>query len=378
MAIDVPPEIIVDIFSKLPVKSLCRFKCLSKAWLLLISNTKFAKMHLSRTNTQKFLNYHSSSRSLYSVDYETSYQEDEVVAVKLGFPKKNKRRSRWVSIYGSCNGLILLRCQPKPYATYIYNPSINEYRQIPDEDDPGNLTITHYNCFYGFGYAQPVDDYKVVKFCTREKNTVRVFSLRNNSWKRVELEYDISKFYDTDNRGGIFLNGAIHWIFYDEGESKLVAFDLMEENFKTLPLPEGITSMCSSVGILGGCLVFIERRRWGNYLWIMKEYNVIDSWEAISMMDEDNYQFECLQALCYLKINSEIMVGLENEKLVFYNPRDETLKELASRKISYNFPYCPDVYQESLVSPNYNANSTDEGINGYSLFILHKIEELKI
>ncbi|KAK2654317.1 hypothetical protein Ddye_014173 [Dipteronia dyeriana] len=66
---DIPPPIIVDILSRLPVKSLCRFRCVSKPWLALINHPRFAKMHLSRTHTQRLLV--EKSNSLYSVQLET-------------------------------------------------------------------------------------------------------------------------------------------------------------------------------------------------------------------------------------------------------------------------------------------------------------------
>ncbi|KAK8633768.1 hypothetical protein V6N13_014606 [Hibiscus sabdariffa] len=43
----VPGDLIVDILVKLPVKSLVRFKYLSKQWFRLITNPRFIDLHLS-------------------------------------------------------------------------------------------------------------------------------------------------------------------------------------------------------------------------------------------------------------------------------------------------------------------------------------------
>ena len=51
--IDLPPEVMHEILSRLPVKPLCRFKLVSKPWLSLISNPKFIAMHSKAIENNK-------------------------------------------------------------------------------------------------------------------------------------------------------------------------------------------------------------------------------------------------------------------------------------------------------------------------------------
>ncbi|KAI9160690.1 hypothetical protein LWI28_010691 [Acer negundo] len=70
---DIPPPLIVEILSRLPVKALCRFRCVSKPWLALINHPRFSKMHISRTHKQRLILQKSIAQrdhSLYSVELE--------------------------------------------------------------------------------------------------------------------------------------------------------------------------------------------------------------------------------------------------------------------------------------------------------------------
>ena len=46
----IPNDLVEEILSRLPVKSLMRFKCISKAWHTLISSHQFAKSHFQRAS----------------------------------------------------------------------------------------------------------------------------------------------------------------------------------------------------------------------------------------------------------------------------------------------------------------------------------------
>lgn len=152
------------------------------------------------------------------------------VVGRISFPLENCEKSYPVRIYGSCNGLVCLgnyeSYRIRAYGSFlVMNPSTKECKQIPN--------------LHGFGYAEPTHDYKIVKFCSY-KNIVNVFSMKRNSWKSIEHDFHWRHASDIP---GASVNGAIHWVFDND---KIAAFDLVEEKFKTLPLPDVIidVSMC--------------------------------------------------------------------------------------------------------------------------------------
>ncbi|KAM0867557.1 hypothetical protein ACQ4PT_041912 [Festuca glaucescens] len=47
-AVSLADDLVFDVFSRLPVKSLCRFRCVSRGWHALISDPAFVAAHRSR------------------------------------------------------------------------------------------------------------------------------------------------------------------------------------------------------------------------------------------------------------------------------------------------------------------------------------------
>lgn len=132
-----PVDLIVDILSRLPVKPLVRFRCVSKPWCALIDDPDFIKLHLNRSiNTKSHLNLILNDCSLSSVNFDSLDN-----ATKLKSPLK------WtdfgIEVLGSCNGLICLYNSEEDVC--IWNPSTRKHRKLsvnnPDKS-PFFLLVT--------------------------------------------------------------------------------------------------------------------------------------------------------------------------------------------------------------------------------------------
>ncbi|TXG71239.1 hypothetical protein EZV62_006174 [Acer yangbiense] len=342
---DLPPEMIVNILSRLSVKSLCRFRCVSKSWLALISDSRFVKMHLTRTQRESLF-IDAENCSFYSIDLESiTYDVDKVDAVKLDFDIEGRKWNPSKPWFSYSNGLL---CIVHEKCFWLYNPSTRERKQVKFQGD------RKFWLRFGFSYVDSTDDYKFVRLHNLEK-IVEIYSLRKNSWKSIE--HDLSNVgFGIRQWVGFPLNGAIHWEFYYydkiEEPSVIVAFDLFEESFKTLTLPNIIVGS-RFVGIFGGCLCMVSR--WGeiNEFWVMEEYGVKASWSKILTVNSILYP----QPLCYLK-NSNIMMFSTSEGLAIYNPEYRKFKKIEVDDIQKFWVVYP--YVESLASPNYENHFTTE------------------
>ncbi|XP_059650311.1 F-box/kelch-repeat protein At3g06240-like [Cornus florida] len=363
-------ELMIDILSRLPAKSLCRFKCVAKSWFALISSPHFAKTHLNRSNNNKCERLILfSGCSLYSVDCTEASYNDCVTATEIDFPKIEDPHY-FKEILASCNGLLLV-CEEED-TKFLLNPSTRESKKVPDYDfgvDPST-----WSCMYGLGYDSSMDDYKVVAVFYYEDEEsycidtfVVVHSLKTSSWTRIQdFPYDISLAMPSS---GVFVNGSIHWLTHRSSDHSLViaAFDVAEETFRdVLPpssLEEDEITSGGGLGLLGGCLMC---HVWGGAkqadIWVMKEYGVTESWTKYTIYIPNNmYPFF---PMCVS--DKEVLLKMEGDKemgedvFVIYNAKERRLRCITVDGIppgSVVSPYYQSAvtYVESIVSPYFHC-----------------------
>ncbi|KAK9292742.1 hypothetical protein L1049_020722 [Liquidambar formosana] len=150
----------------------------------------------------------------------------------------------------------------------------------------------------GFGFSSKTNQYKVMRILYQGicdpsgrvlsfKWVVEIYTLGNmgtGTWRDIGY----APYYFPYNLSGVFLNEALHWIAHDDNSSKLIcAFDIGNEQFKTIPLPpisfseQGRAIDWSNLGVLGGCLyIYAGEKDVPQFveIWVMKEYGVKESW----------------------------------------------------------------------------------------------------
>ncbi|KAJ6866446.1 hypothetical protein NC652_037864 [Populus alba x Populus x berolinensis] len=284
-----PSEIISEILSRLPVRCLVRFKCVSKPWRSLISHPEFAENHLKRTKEDTNANHYkiflSTDLDPLSIDPEAYFDaDDNLLTTQLKFLVSYPAYS-YIEILGSCNGLVCGLFHDNPLI-HIWNPSTRESRELAI---PGSSEDV---AFYGFGYDVKLDDYKIVKGSTNStdisnsETKVEVFTLKSNKWRTIQ-----------DLRCGVLLegpgtlaNGALHWLVRQVnggGEKRvMVSFDLSEEKFLEMAPLRGLTeddrSWDLELKVLGDWLCLYSHYGLICEAWIMKEYSSEASWTNIS------------------------------------------------------------------------------------------------
>nr|XP_016468097.1 PREDICTED: F-box/kelch-repeat protein At3g06240-like [Nicotiana tabacum]XP_018623139.2 F-box/kelch-repeat protein At3g06240-like isoform X1 [Nicotiana tomentosiformis] len=225
-----PAELVTEILSRLPVKSLLRFKCVSELWLALICSPEFVKTHLSLSannkdySRHKVMMYHVPKYSFKDCSLMSLFNESVTEAFDLNFPMKfngldrNKKKKYPVWIMGSVNGLIYLVNEDD---MFLWNPSTRKYKKLPDP----RLTLRYiFLRMCGFGYDELHDDYKVVIFINNSSHDeVKIYSLKSDSWKNVDACPSMVHYVP-----GKFVNGKLHWVTFTQN---IISIDLTGERW---------------------------------------------------------------------------------------------------------------------------------------------------
>ncbi|KAL7183119.1 hypothetical protein ACSBR1_041741 [Camellia fascicularis] len=278
-----------------------------------------------------------------------------IVHFHLKFPPE-QNPNRGIDIWGSCDGLLLILdiC----FSCILVNPSTRQCRKLPKSSF--SKSKFHLNS-YGLGHDPSNDDYKVVRISNHDQdancadNKVSVYTLRMNLWSRVE-----DSPYDHIVHGpsrGILVGGALHWLARKGvGSNKstvIVSFDLADENFRDMDSVDNFI-LVEELGVLGGCLcVLVPDYGFCDDVWVMKEYGMRDSWIKFTV----NCNNFC-KPLC-LSTAGEVLLEVNQRKLVLFNPQERESKELVIQGSPYRFE--AGIYMESLVSPNFSNINDHEG-----------------
>ncbi|XP_026384120.1 F-box/kelch-repeat protein At3g06240-like [Papaver somniferum] len=347
-----PEGILMDILTWLPVKSVLRFRCVSRKWCNHFTNPDFIKLHanhsthcsliLTKQDPNKFYSGIQSepySASCPCLDHNIS-GDDVTFDLSIEYRCPFHYWKCYIHIIGIYNGLICLRSDPKLLC--IWNPVTNEYKKLPEIPDlppqiAGLVPVFVNTPTYGFGFDCKTGDYKVVKILTpgRGKGSkVWIYTSGTDSWRVLE---DIYYVVYLSGENGVFLNGVLHWMVQpsDRPIRVILSFGVGNEKFGELQLPmplsgepEGKNYYKSSIGLLDGKLCLSWYIRDGNVdVWVMKNYGVIESWTKLFSVSRLKEDIEYLRPVQSLKNGDILLFGRPlnqlsryNGDLIFYNP----------------------------------------------------------
>lgn len=288
MSGNLPEHILLEIFSRLPVKSLLRFKVVCKSWRFHISNPNFVNKHVAITtnpNNDSFIIHNPKTNQIYVLNVNCL---DRAITLEIPILASDNDN---INIVGSCNGLLCVAhtCnqQKLPKKLYLWNPTTRKVKHIHKYSININRRSHAYRVCLGFGFDRSRGDYKVVRivqymypieinhstkihkyYMDRNKysfkHRVEVYSLNRNSWKEIGVEFEFMFVRSPP----VIVNGSLYWIVEHHRDANfrhtLLSFNVESENFSTISFPnDDANSWCEVFEFKGSVAIPCTSRRFG-------------------------------------------------------------------------------------------------------------------
>jgi F-box interacting protein len=388
---NVPEGLLMEILSKLPVKSLMRFKCVSKSMYALITSPHFITKHLTSHNPHRgaILRRGDGLDGRYRTNMlisgrkpprlSTLSNETLELSGDVDLSQLFQDEVTGLVILGPCNGVLCFVAnvltkgpdQKADYVIVLWNPATRESRMLPpinfgfnivssDMFDP-NFGI-YMSSEFGFGFDPKTNDYKVVRILDffRFPRKAVVYNLSTNSWRKIDSSPTSS--YNLElPRFPSCLNGVLYWLaihypwpFGDDGRH-LISFDMSDEVFQDLPLlPQG--SRSEDIAVINDSLTLI-----------LRQGRLVRGWIEICVLDEFGVErtgnpklsitLPKFGDLIQLREDGWAVLDTQYHRLVLHNP---TTKEMKYLQIDEAESSQLVTYTESLILLNGPGNVLEQ------------------
>ncbi|KAB1206649.1 hypothetical protein CJ030_MR7G001537 [Morella rubra] len=365
------PDVVSDILSRLPIKSLVRFQGVSKSWCSLIKDPHFIRKHFNQSTSSDrnggiLIKYCCPTARKYGISF--LFHDSFSPLSRYEVPPQIDIRH--LKVVGSCNGLLCVANDSNVNSAlpiYLWNPALREFRLLPNSlFGIAKLRGERISgVAHGFGYHPDADDYKLVRmvylYCSdRPCFQAEVYTLRTDSWREISATNYLIK-----ETSCVVYNDRLHWIAYEGGvknREMIVSFDMGDEMFLESVLPDFHSAeirVCMRLTVFKHslCLINYYGGRAKSFdLWVMNNDGTGLFWTrkfSVGPLFGVERPLGCAR-------NGEVFLEKRCGRMIVYNPRTEEIVNLPILGLMYTCEL--HLHQESLVSV-YGRNGTLEGAN---------------
>ncbi|XP_020883506.1 putative F-box protein At5g42430 [Arabidopsis lyrata subsp. lyrata] len=290
----IPMDLILDILSRLPEKSIARFLCVSKLWGSMLRGPYFTELFLTRSLARPRLLFavveYGEWSFFSSPQPQNPYGKSSLVVAADFHMKFSKGRNPYTSSYA--NGLIYFSSmrisKEEKYddVHMICNPSTGQYVILPEL-----RSYRQAGSFLGF---DPIDkQFKVlVMACVYDDHHILTLGTGKMSWRKIQCPLSHERLGEAK-----CFNGAVFYLARktDDWSCGIVCFDVRSEKFMFIDAKHfGVslhTQLINYKGKLGGIslkyacdggfplelcmwvLEDVEKRKWLKYVYTLQADN---------------------------------------------------------------------------------------------------------
>ncbi|KAK4425115.1 putative F-box protein [Sesamum alatum] len=253
----VSDDVVAEILSHLPVRSLLRFKTVNKSWHDIIDSWAFTKLHL-----ENYCNNCSNNNGILVRVYDGNTKKWKLSTKFLDCSKlcgeltldndflelfSKTEQSFIPRMVGAIDGLICIYGVRPSTPIALCNPSLAETQTLP-MSPISSTGVDLRNVGFGFDFVHK--DLKVVQlltcFSTKPYRLhVEVYSQSTNTWREI-LDHQIPNYMSIKKAIMPYKNGSFcfsHWLAFqrfqpfDDANFFILSFNMQNEVFERTPLP---------------------------------------------------------------------------------------------------------------------------------------------
>ncbi|ESQ33728.1 hypothetical protein EUTSA_v10009523mg [Eutrema salsugineum] len=255
----IPIDLISEIFSRLPAKSVARFRSLSKLWRYMFLRPYFTDLFLTRSSARP-----PSSRKPQP---HNPYGKSSLV-VTAGFPVKIPEVYLWMEFCGYASGLICFCYIQFSYKVHVIcNPSTGQCASLPK-------LRTHGGSYSFFGF-DPIDKKVKVLFKAYDDHRILTLGTGEMSWRNIQCPIPINP---SPYSKGMCINGVLYYIAEHNTFEFIVCFDVRSEKFKFIEKGKlgGIFMKYGTPELHLWVLEDVEKQKWSEYVYTLPDYKFVD------------------------------------------------------------------------------------------------------
>jgi F-box interacting protein len=292
-------DLLVEILSRVPAKSLCRFKCVSNHWLSLIDHPDHRK---------------KLPQTLAGFLHGITYTDEWLLEAPIQFTDVPGRRcppintsctflpkSRRVDVLDCCNGLLLSRwydisSEGEEFHYVVCNPATEKWIILPDS---GKATNKVGAVRLGFDPAVS-SHFHVFEFVMDEEfywdpgiAGVAVYSSETRGWIYKEKRWNETVRLVYHQLASVFLNGYLHFQADRHGLGPSVAVvDTKGETWMNFDVPDGLID--GFIQHSQGRLHYANIQRYENGAITKLEVYVLENYESKQWILKHSVDTSCL------------------------------------------------------------------------------------
>ncbi|CAI9117930.1 OLC1v1019422C1 [Oldenlandia corymbosa var. corymbosa] len=317
-----PNELIIEILTWLPAKTLVRFRCVSKSWRVLISTTNLINSHLRKSSNRDDYAHHqvlfrcgTQFGKTWVPNYETRYFPlapalfgDVNTPIESTLVEDPFMNSSEGGIVGCSNGIV---CVCVKMDVFFWNPTIRKFKKLPK------------------------------------------FHVPSEDWSYSEALFEYNEVYDDyQDQLSFFVRGKLYWKTGTGRRAEICYFDLKTETYGVLQHPDyGSGTFDSRFGVFEGGLVICCYYRTSHIdLWILKEERLRRFWTKVLLvpkLKDPSRKKYCVPI--FMSKDGKILFGCSK----FLALSDPMKKSVTYPRVkSFGEPFLVEVVVESLVLIN--------------------------